>query len=160
MPKSIFWILTIFAAALLLSACGQGQAGVQSGDPPGGQNAEQPAITITSQGGTASGEGYTKISASELQAMLAQKDFTFINVHIPFEGDIPGTDLSIPYDQIEQQLAQLPADREARIVLYCRSGRMSTIAAENLVELDFTNVFELEGGMLEWEKAGFPLEGE
>jgi rhodanese-related sulfurtransferase len=158
-PKSIFWILTNLAAALLLSACGPGQAEVQSGAPSGEQNAEQPAITITSEGSTASGEGYTKISATELQAMLAQKDFIFVNVHIPFEGDIAGTDLSIPYDQIEQQLSQLPADRGAKIVLYCRSGRMSTIAAEDLVELGFNNIFELEGGMLEWEKVGFPLVG-
>jgi rhodanese-related sulfurtransferase len=91
--------------------------------------------------------------------MLKNKDFVFVNVHIPFEGDIANTDLSIAYDEIDQHLDQLPANKEARIVLYCRSGRMSGIAAETLVGLGYTNVANLEGGMLAWEQAGSPIEG-
>jgi rhodanese-related sulfurtransferase len=77
------------------------------------------------------GGSYTNISADELHTLLQNKDFVFINVHIPFEGDIADTDLSIPYDQITEpvNLSQLPADQDAKIVLYCRSGRMSEIAA-------------------------------
>ncbi len=105
-----------------------------------------------------SGGAYTDVSAVELQAMLEKKDFVFVNVHIPFQGDIAGTDLSIRYDQIEQNLAQLPADKNAKIVLYCRSGRMSEIAAGKLVSLGYTDVWNLAGGMVAWEAAGFPLE--
>jgi phage shock protein E len=94
-----------------------------------------------------------------LQEMLEEKDFTFINVHIPFEGDIPNTDLSIPYNQIENNLELLPADKEAKIVLYCRSDRMSTIAARELVELGYSNIWNVAGGMVAWERAGLPLEG-
>jgi phage shock protein E len=93
-----------------------------------------------------------------LNAMLNNKDFVFINVHIPFAGNIADTDLSIPYDQIEQNLSQLPSDKNARIVLYCRSGRMSTIAAEKLVSLGYTNIWNLEGGMVDWEQVGFKIE--
>ena len=105
------------------------------------------------QGGT-----YTEISVSELQSMLKGKDFTLVNVHIPFEGDIPNTDVSIPYDQIAQNLDQLPADKNAEIVLYCRSDRMSTIASETLVGLGYTNIYNLDGGMVAWENAGLEIE--
>ena len=100
---------------------------------------------------------YKDVSADELAAMLKNKDFVFINVHIPFAGDIAQTDLSIPYDEIEQNLSQLPTDKNAKVVLYCRSGRMSQIAAEKLVSLGYTNIWNLEGGMVEWEQAGYPL---
>jgi rhodanese-related sulfurtransferase len=89
--------------------------------------------------------------------MLAgPKDFTLVNVHIPFEGDLPKTDLAIPYDQIAAHLGQLPG-RDAKIVVYCRSGRMSDIAARRLVELGYTRVYDLAGGMLAWEAGGRPL---
>jgi len=104
---------------------------------------------------------YINVAPSELNAMLAAKDFVFVNVHIPFEGDIARTDLSIPYDQITESvnLAQLPSDKDAKIVLYCRSGRMSEIAANALVALGYTNVWNLDGGMLEWEKQGYEIIG-
>src|SRR5678815_5056268 len=83
------------------------------------------------------GGSYQNITPAELNTMLKNKDFVFINVHVPFAGNIADTDLSIPYDQISisENLAQLPADKSAKIVLYCRSGRMSAIAAEELVAL-------------------------
>ncbi len=129
--------------ALALTAC-QPAAGTQS------------AEVITVAGGS-----YRNISADGLHRMREDKDFVFVNVHIPYEGDIPGTDLSIPYDRITEptQLALLPPDTDAKIVLYCRSGRMSQIAAEKLVLLGYTNLWNLEGGMLGWEQAGYPLEG-
>lgn len=104
------------------------------------------------------GGSYQNITADELNTLMKDKDFAFINVHIPFAGNITGTDLSIAYDQIEQNLLQLPLDKSAKIVLYCRSGRMSAIAAEELVSLGYTNVWNLDGGMDAWEQSGYKLE--
>ena len=106
------------------------------------------------------GGAYYNTNADELKTILNNKDFVFINVHIPFEGNIANTDLSIPYDEITEStnLAHLPTDKNDKIVLYCRSGRMSAIAAEELVKLGYTNVWNLQGGMLDWERAGFEIQ--
>jgi rhodanese-related sulfurtransferase len=114
--------------------------------------------SVTGETVMVSGGSYQNASVTDLQTMLKNKDFIFVNVHIPFAGNIPNTDLSIPYDEIEQNLSQLPTDKNARIVLYCRSGRMSEIAAEKLVSLGYTNVWNLKGGMVDWEQAGLELE--
>ncbi|HSB72463.1 MAG TPA: rhodanese-like domain-containing protein [Candidatus Methylomirabilis sp.] len=89
--------------------------------------------------------------------MLERKDFLFVNVHIPYEGEIEPTDASVPFDKVDQQLRVFPAKKDAKIVLYCMSGRMSGIAADTLVRLGYTNVSHLEGGMIAWRKAGYPL---
>jgi rhodanese-related sulfurtransferase len=109
--------------------------------------------------GAGSAKGFTDISVAELSNMLESKDFLFVNTHIPYEGEIAGTDAFIPYDELELYADQLPADKDARIVLYCRSGRMSEIAATALVEQGYSNVYELDGGMIAWEEAGLPLIG-
>jgi rhodanese-related sulfurtransferase len=101
---------------------------------------------------------YQNITADNLSRLLKNKDFIFINVHIPFAGNIAGTDLSIPYDQIENNVSQLPSDKNAKIVLYCRSGHMSRIAAEKLLSLGYTNIWNLDGGMVGWEQAGYEIE--
>jgi rhodanese-related sulfurtransferase len=101
---------------------------------------------------------YTDVSVTELKTLMENKDFILVNVHIPFEGNLPQTDLSIPFDTIGQNLDKLPADKTAKIVLYCRSGRMSTIAAQELVKLGYTNIWNLDGGMAAWEQAGLPIE--
>ena len=143
MTRSI--TISLLIMLLLLSTCG-------SGSTP------QPATEVVGKRVAVDGGGfYTDVSVAELQTMLANKDFTFINVHIPFEGNIANTDLSIPYDQVAQNLDKLP-DKDAKIVLYCRSDRMSNIAAKELVGLGYTNIWNLDGGMVAWEAAGLPIE--
>jgi rhodanese-related sulfurtransferase len=113
---------------------------------------------VTGETVTVGSGSYKVITADELNAMLTNKDFVFVNVHIPFAGNIPGTDLSIPYNEIQQNLSQLPADKDAKIVSYCRSGRMSQMAAKELISLGYTDIWDLKGGMVEWEQAGFKIE--
>lgn len=131
-------IYLILLSVVILSAC---------------QSRSMTGETVTTEGGS-----YKNITPDELSAMLKNKDFVFVNVHIPFEGDIAGTDLSIAYNEIEQNLFQLPSDKTSKIVLYCRSGRMSQMAAEELVALGYTNIWNLDGGMVDWEQAGYELE--
>lgn len=142
MKKMVAFIVVI--GSLLLAAC----------------QAQQPVPT-NERSSAPSGGSYSNVDANKLNGMLKNKDFVFVNVHIPFEGDIANTDLSIPYDQIAEPayLAQLPADKNTKIVLYCRSGRMSALASEVLVKMGYTNIWNLEGGMIAWEQAGFELQG-
>ncbi|MCX6056638.1 MAG: rhodanese-like domain-containing protein [Chloroflexi bacterium] len=116
--------------------------------------------SITGETITLDGGFYKNVSPAELNTMLKTRDFVFINVHIPFEGNIAGTDISIPYDQISEPnyLAQIPVDKNAKILLYCRGGRMSAMAAEELVSLGYTNIWNLDGGMVAWEQAGNEIE--
>lgn len=102
--------------------------------------------------------GYAMITVSELEKLIDSEEFTFVNVHIPVEGNIPGTDAEISFDDMESYLDQLPMEKDAKIVLYCRSGSMSRTASEALVDLGYTNVFDLEGGYNAWVANGLPFE--
>ncbi len=103
-------------------------------------------------------QGYYDVNSAALTDMLKNKDFSLVNVHIPYGGELADTDAFIPYDTIGQNLGKLPADKNAKIVLYCRSGSMSTEAAQELTALEYTNVYNLAGGMNAWEKSGYAIE--
>jgi len=148
--SSLVFILTVAIASLVLAACGG-----QSSQPPSASEvdmAEQTQEVPVEGGGS-----YTDVSAAGLAAMLENKDFPMINVHIPYEGEIENTDLFIPFNEVAQNLDKLPADKDARVVLYCRSGSMSATAARELVSLGYTDVWNLDGGMIAWRQAGFPV---
>jgi len=117
----------------------------------GGQQGTTRAVTVDGGG------SYTAVNPAALAAMLARKDFLLVNVHLPYEGEIERTDRFVPFDAIEARLDTLPARKDAKVVLYCRSGRMSTTAARTLVKLGYTDVSNLEGGMIAWEGSGYAL---
>lgn len=96
------------------------------------------------------------LSPSQFAAASAETRTT-INVHIPFEGALNGTDLQIPFDRVAAEAHRLPADRNAPLAIYCKSGRMSAVAAEELARLGYSDVVELRGGMDGWVGAGLPL---
>ena len=167
-------MVLLTAALLLLSACSsdtgsattatsasQGSAGTSSmtAASAAGQEVGAPGpagvgrVVATSDGaGT-----YIDITPDELAAMLRNKDFLFVNTHIPYAGEIGQTDLFIPYDQAAQQTDKLPRDKNARIVVYCRSDRMSRIAIDAWVKAGYTNLYNLDGGFEAWEAAGYEL---
>ena len=102
---------------------------------------------------------YQMISVAELQALReSSEDFLFVNVHIPLEGNIPGTDFTVPYNEIENNLSLFPADKDAKIVLYCRSDSMGNEAAQKLADNGFTDVYNLEDGYIAWKAYGLPFE--
>ena len=60
---------------------------------------------------------YQMISVDELDDRMREDDLFLVNVHIPLEGNIPGTDQTIPYNAVEDYLDSLPADKDQPIYL-------------------------------------------
>ena len=126
MKKLIF----LFLAVLILTACGQD--------------------TEKDQGAV-----YVNITAEEAkQIMDSEEGYIILDVREQDEydaGHIPGAIL-ISYTQIAEKAATMLPDKDQLILVYCRSGRRSKIAAELLAELGYTNIKEF-GGIIDWPYA-------
>ena len=97
------------------------------------------------------------LSVDELAQRIATSDILLVDVRTPEEvadGMIPGA-LHMPLDTFDPAAPELSDGRE--VVLYCRSGRRSSIAANRLAEHTGKPAEHLAGGMLAWEKAGEPV---
>lgn len=120
------WML-ILLAAMLLTAC----AGERKSD-------REPI--------------YQNITAEEAkQIMDTEKDYLILDVRTQEEYDqahIPGAVL-IPHTEIAEQAERTLTDKDQLLLVYCRSGRRSKLAAETLVELGYTNILEF-GGIIDW----------
>jgi len=88
---------------------------------------------------------------------IAEPGVVTINVHVPNEGNIAGTDLEIPFDQIGSS-TDLPTDLTTPLAVYCRSGNMSAIAVSTLSTKGYTDIVELDGGYNAWTRSGRQLE--
>jgi len=98
------------------------------------------------------------ITAAELNRIMQNEDIFLVDVHTPEQQHIKGTDLFIPYNEIEKYQDKLPKDKNTAIYLYCEAGPMGNAAARSLYELGYRNLFNLEGGTKAWGKAGFDVE--
>ena len=65
------------------------------------------------------------------------------------DGHIPGAIL-IPYAEIENKAEQMLPEKNKLVLVYCRSGRRSKIAAQTLADMGYTNVKEF-GGIIDWQ---------
>lgn len=117
------------------------------------------AASPTQFGVVVQGNGghWTNVSPDQLAQMLQTKNFTLVNVKTPYVGEIAQTDLYIPYNQLTANAAKLPADKGAKILVYCLTGTTSKIAAQTLVTMGYTNVWNLDGGMTAWTASGRAL---
>ena len=139
MSKARKWLVTsMVALMLLIVSCAP--ASPATGVPPATQE-------------KVNADGYVNITVDELVEMLKNKDFSLVNVHVPYDGELPETDLFISYEEMEENLTELP-EKDEIIVLYCRSESMSKIAAKTLVSLGYTRVMMVDGGMRAWESSG------
>lgn len=123
MKKLVFLLL----AVMLLTACGQAKEN------------DQGAI-------------YVNITAEKAkQIMDTEEGYIILDVRAQEEydeGHIPG-EILIPHTEIEARAEEVLTDKDQLILVYCRSGRRSKIAAEALVEMGYTNIKEF-GGILDW----------
>jgi rhodanese-related sulfurtransferase len=101
---------------------------------------------------------YQTLTIDEFASIIDSQDerYTIVNVHIPYEGEVAATDAHIPYNDIEALTDALP-DKDAPIILYCRSGRMSEEASRALIDLGYTQVWDVPGGMIAWEQSAREL---
>ena len=123
MKKLIF----LFLAVMLLTACGQDIENDQ-------------------------GAVYVNITAEEAkQIMDSEEGYIILDVRTQEEydqGHIPGA-TQISHEEIAEKAEEVLTDKDQLILVYCRSGRRSKIAAETLVELGYTNIKEF-GGIIDW----------
>ena len=98
-------------------------------------------------------ETYEQISGAKAKALMdSESGYIIIDARTQSEydeGHIPGAILIPEYEIADRAEKELP-DKEQLILVYCRSGRRSKIAAEELVKLGYTNVKEF-GGIIDWE---------
>lgn len=115
-------------------------------------------LIITTFGGCSnendsSESGYSKIIAKEAKEMMeADSSITILDVRTEEEyntGHIEGAIL-IPDTEVLEKAEELLTDKSATILLYCRSGRRSALAAADLVELGYSQVYDF-GGIIDWE---------
>lgn len=95
---------------------------------------------------------YTQIKAAEAKALMdSEEDYVILDVRTAEEyaqGHIPQAVL-LPHEDISAKAHVVLPEKDQLILVYCRSGRRSKIAAEALVDLGYTNVKEF-GGIIDW----------
>lgn len=143
--------LLILAPALALAACG-GEAQPHKGDRKGGGapfGFELAAAAVAD----AASPAVRELSSDEVARELARGTIRLIdirtNTEVAEDASIPGAE-HIPMDQLDASVLENTDGRE--VVLYCRSGKRSEIAASRLAEQTGNSVTHMPGGILAWQE--------
>jgi rhodanese-related sulfurtransferase len=102
----------------------------------------------------------TMISVEEAKALLDKGGVAFLDCREPKEyksGHIPGA-MNIPRGLLEFQIDKKIPDKNAQIVMYCKSGGRASLACCSIQKMGYKNVKNIDGGWKAWVKAGFPVE--
>lgn len=104
-------------------------------------------------------KAYRDLTVEQVKAKLdAKEKFTLVDVRAKEEwkedGHIKGAFL-MPVQELESHFRHL--DKDAEIVVYCRSGKRSAKAAEMLATNGYKNVSNMTGGIMEWKAKGLPV---
>ena len=95
---------------------------------------------------------YVNITAQQAKEIMdTQSGYVILDVRAQSEyeeGHIPGA-IVIPHDRVKEEAEAILTDKNQLILVYCRSGRRSKLAADDLVALGYTNIKEF-GGILDW----------
>ena len=94
---------------------------------------------------------YHKISAEEAYEMMVSQEVVIVDVRTPEEydgGHIPNAIL-VPNESIGDDMPEALPDKEATLLIYCRSGRRSKEASEKLLKLGYKSIYEF-GGVIDW----------
>ena len=101
-----------------------------------------------------------EISVSEAKGFLDNGGYIFLDCREPKEykmGHIPGA-INLPRGLIEFKIDKAVPDKNEKIVVYCKSGGRGCLATCTLCRMGYTNVKNIDGGWLAWEKAGYPID--
>jgi|GEM_PF-209826 len=132
-----------------------------NGNCPAGDGAMHGKIVVMQY--QAGGEAqYTELSAAESRAYIEKNKPFILDVRTPTEyysGYVPGAVL-IPLQQLADRLVEIDDYKDKEILIYCRSGNRSTVAAEILIRNGFKKVFNMKGGIRDWIGSGFETKKE
>ncbi|MDP3103370.1 MAG: rhodanese-like domain-containing protein [Candidatus Methanoperedens sp.] len=100
---------------------------------------------------------YVDVSVQQGKEMIDRGEVFILDVRTQEEYDedhIMGSTL-IPVEELDIGFKELPHDK--KILVYCRSGRRSVAASEILVKNEFTQIYNMKGGITEWKNAGYEV---
>ncbi len=105
--------------------------------------------------------GFQELKAAEAVQMMNHDEPLLLDTRSTEEfaqGHILGA-LNIPHDQLPERLGELESCCARKIIVYCRTGQRSAVAAAQLKKAGFEAVYKLNGGVLAWQGASLPLTG-